>query len=124
MNSGVQLAAALGFRGGFAAASLKHPTRCPPSSRAAVLGDDRIRIEAGDAAPGRPSESTMPSRRGRSFPCPRFSRTTRLSFPAASSAMSLLTEMGIARELTGKRRHRLLIYDGYLALLNQGTERP
>ncbi len=38
--------------------------------------------------------------------------------------MNLLTEMGIARELTGRRRDRLFVYAGYLALLNQGTERP
>jgi hypothetical protein len=37
-------------------------------------------------------------------------RTTGLSFPAASSAMNLLVEMKIARELTGKRRNRLFDY--------------
>ena len=49
---------------------------------------------------------------------------TRLSFPAVSSAMSLLVELGIARELTGKRRNRLFVYDRYLAILNEGTETP
>jgi Fic family protein len=51
-------------------------------------------------------------------------RTTGLSFPAVSSAMDLLVEMRIARELTGKRRNRLFVYDGYLAILNEGTEVP
>lgn len=51
-------------------------------------------------------------------------RTTGLSFPAASSAMDLLAELAIARELTGKRRNRLFAYDGYLAILNEGTEAP
>ena len=51
-------------------------------------------------------------------------RTTGLSFPAVSSAMDLLVEKGIARELTGKRRNRLFVYDGYLAILNEGTEPP
>jgi cell filamentation protein, protein adenylyltransferase len=51
-------------------------------------------------------------------------RTTGLSFPAASSAMDLLVELAIARELTGKRRNRLFAYDGYLATLNEGTEPP
>ncbi|MGH2830878.1 MAG: Fic family protein, partial [Candidatus Binatia bacterium] len=50
--------------------------------------------------------------------------TTRLSFPAVSSAMDLLVELGIARELTGKRRNRLFVYDRYLAILNEGSERP
>ena len=49
--------------------------------------------------------------------------TTGLSFPAVSSAMDLLVELGIARELTGKRRNRLFVYDRYLTILNEGTER-
>jgi Fic family protein len=49
---------------------------------------------------------------------------TRLSFPAASSAMELLSGLGIAKELTGKRRNRLFVYDRYLAILNEGTQRP
>lgn len=53
---------------------------------------------------------------------PQVCRTTGLSFPAASSAMDLLVEMQIARELTGKRRNRLFVYDHYLAILNEGTE--
>jgi Fic family protein len=44
-------------------------------------------------------------------------RTTGLSFPASSSAMDLLVELAIARELTGKRRNRLFSYEGYLAAL-------
>lgn len=51
-------------------------------------------------------------------------RMTGLSFPAASSAMDLLVELVIARELTGKRRNRLFVYDGYLSVLNEGTEAP
>jgi Fic family protein len=51
-------------------------------------------------------------------------RTTGLSFPAASSAMDLLLESKIARELTGKRRNRLFAYDRYLKILNKGTEPP
>lgn len=53
---------------------------------------------------------------------PEVCRATKLSFPAASSAMGLLTELKIARELTGKRRNRLFVYDRYLAVLNEGTE--
>ena len=53
---------------------------------------------------------------------PEVCRLTGLSFPAASSAMALLVELKIARELTGKRRNRLFVYDRYLAILNRGTE--
>jgi hypothetical protein len=49
---------------------------------------------------------------------------TGLSFPAVSSAMDLLVELGIARELTGRRRNRVFVYDRYLAILNEGTESP
>ncbi len=45
-----------------------------------------------------------------------------LSFPATSSGMDLLVELGIARELTGRRRNRVFAYDRYLAILNEGTE--
>ncbi len=49
---------------------------------------------------------------------------TKLSFPTVTSAMDLLVQHGIAREITGKSRNRLFIYDQYLAILNEGTEIP
>jgi Fic family protein len=52
---------------------------------------------------------------------PEICRVTRLSFPAASSAMELLVDLGVARELTGRRRNRLFVYRRYLAILNEGT---
>lgn len=51
-------------------------------------------------------------------------KRTTLSFPTASSAMERLVNHGIAREITGKRRDRLFVYDHYLAVLNEGTETP
>lgn len=47
---------------------------------------------------------------------------TGLSFPAVSSAMDLLVELGIARELTGRQRNRLFVYDSYLGILNEDSE--
>ena len=44
-----------------------------------------------------------------------------LSFPAASSAMEELVNLGIASELTGKKRNRVFAYDRYLATLAAGT---
>ena len=55
---------------------------------------------------------------------PEVCRVTGLSFPAASSAMDLLVELAVARELTGKRRNRLFVYHGYLTVMNEGTEAP
>lgn len=45
-----------------------------------------------------------------------------ISFPTASKGMHALLELGIARELTGKRRNRVFAYDRYLAILSDGTE--
>ena len=47
---------------------------------------------------------------------------TGLSFHTTASAMELLVERRIAREITGKRRGRLFVHDRYLAILNEGTE--
>lgn len=52
------------------------------------------------------------------------SRDTKLSFRATASAMELLATHGIAREITGKRRNRLFVYDRYLSVLNEETETP
>ena len=49
-------------------------------------------------------------------------QATHLSLPAVSSAMNLLAELEIARELTGRRRNRVFAYDRYLAELAEGTE--
>lgn len=49
-------------------------------------------------------------------------RKTKLSFQAAASAMELLVTLGIAKEITGKRRGRLFIYHEYISTLNEGTE--
>jgi len=38
--------------------------------------------------------------------------------------MELLVALRMAREITGKRRNRLFVYDQYFAMLNEGTERP
>ena len=53
---------------------------------------------------------------------PLASTRTGLVFRTAASAMDLLVEQGIAREITGKRRGRLFVHDRYLAILNEGTE--
>lgn len=49
-------------------------------------------------------------------------RSAGVSFPTASKAMLALVDMGIARELTGQRRNRVFVYDGYLNILNEGGE--
>lgn len=47
---------------------------------------------------------------------------TGLSISAATSAVHLLEELGVVREITGQRRNRLFVYDAYLSILNEDTE--
>ncbi len=49
-------------------------------------------------------------------------RRTGLSFPGASRGMAALEDLGIAREVTGRRRNRVYAYDRYLAIISEGTE--
>jgi hypothetical protein len=42
--------------------------------------------------------------------------------PTVSKVIEALVELDIAREITGRRRNRLLTYDAYLAILSEGTE--
>lgn len=53
---------------------------------------------------------------------PDASQRAGLSFPAAAGAMDLLSTLGIAREITGKARNRVFVYQHYLGILNEGTE--
>lgn len=50
------------------------------------------------------------------------STETGMSFPTVGKVMQTLTQLGIARELTGQRRNRVFVYDGYLNILNEGGE--
>jgi hypothetical protein len=45
-----------------------------------------------------------------------------LSFLPTAKALETLTDLGIAREITGGQRNRLFVYDAYLAILSEGAE--
>ncbi|MBL8222857.1 MAG: hypothetical protein JNL62_26700, partial [Bryobacterales bacterium] len=45
-----------------------------------------------------------------------------ISFPTAAAAVEHLQELGVLREITGRRRSRLFAYGSYLDILNEGTE--
>jgi Fic family protein len=90
---------------------------------ASLFGADRDRIAAGgrragsalrvqEALKARPVATTQELR-----------KRSGLSFPATATGMELLRELGIAREITGKRRNRVFVYEAYLSILNEGTER-
>ncbi len=44
------------------------------------------------------------------------------TFPTVASAIEYMQQLGILREITGRQRHRLFAYRGYLDILNEGTE--
>lgn len=47
-----------------------------------------------------------------------------LSEPPVYAAINRLEELGILREVTGRRRGKVYAYDKYLSLLNEGTTEP
>jgi len=49
-------------------------------------------------------------------------RQTNFTFATVAKTMQRLIDLGIARELSGRRRNRVYAYDQYLAILNEGTE--
>lgn len=53
---------------------------------------------------------------------PRLAKRTKLTLPTIAKALDILAELAIVREMTGKKRHRIYQYDGYMDVLNEGTE--
>ena len=51
-------------------------------------------------------------------------KRTELSFPGVTAGIQVLEQIGVVRELTGKKRNRLFGYDQYIAILGEGTELP
>jgi Fic family protein len=45
-----------------------------------------------------------------------------MSFPTVSNSVEHLERLGILKEITGRRRSRLFVYDGYFSILGEGTE--
>jgi len=87
-----------------------------------LLDSDRKRIET----LGRPAASVL-----RVFglvqTTPIFSiqtavRKTGITFPTVNASVNHLRKLGVLREITGKRRRRLFVYDAYLKILNEGME--
>jgi Fic family protein len=88
----------------------------------ATFEQDRRRIEE----LGRPSGSALrvheALKRKPLTPIAGIAQATGPSTPTVTTSLNHLRELAIVRELTGKRRGRLFVYDGYVSLLAQGTE--
>ncbi len=45
-----------------------------------------------------------------------------ISAPTVAKSLEHMQRLGMLREITGRQRHRLFVYDAYLAILSEGTE--
>lgn len=45
-----------------------------------------------------------------------------ISLPTAATSLEHLQTLGIVREMTGRQRNRIFLYENYLNILNEGTE--
>lgn len=53
---------------------------------------------------------------------PNATRQLNLTAPTVRSAVESLEKIGIIREITGKQRDRINIYDPYVKILDEGTQ--
>ena len=51
----------------------------------------------------------------------RLKESCNISLPTVLRNLSTLEDLGVVREITGKERHKVFIYDRYLELLSKGT---
>jgi len=86
---------------------------------AAIFKEDRRRIETTGRRAGSALRVHEALKAHPLLSLPAICQRTDLSFPAASSAIDLLIELGVARELTGKRRNRFFLYDQYMETLRE-----
>jgi len=89
-----------------------------------LADEDRVRI----IGKGRAADSMLRIHRvmmARPVNTPgRLAKDTGLSPATVNSSLRNLEELGILRELTGRRRNRAFSYRGYLEIMNKGTDPP
>jgi Fic family protein len=87
---------------------------------AALFDEHRRRIEG----LGRPAASALRVfemlQRNPILSIPVLAQQSGLSGPTVAKSLEHLGRIGIVREITGRERHRLFVYDRYLEILNEG----
>jgi len=87
-----------------------------------LFEDDRKRIDQ----LGRPAGSALRLhqylQRHPLITIPNAAADTGMTAPTVTTSLKHLTTLGIVREMTGRVRRRLFVYDHYLTILNEGTE--
>ena len=88
----------------------------------ALFEDDQRRIEA----LGRPAASVLRvfqhMQRNPIVSIPATAQKIGISAPTVAKSLEHMRHLSILREITGRERHRLFVYEPYLAILNEGTE--
>jgi len=88
----------------------------------ALFEEDQRRIEA----LGRPAASVLlvfqHMQRNPIVSIPATAQKIGISAPTVAKSLEHMRRLGILREITGRERHRLFVYEPYLAILNEGTE--
>jgi Fic family protein len=88
----------------------------------AVFEEHRRKIEA----LGRPAASVLRvfehMQRNPIVSIPAVAKSIGLSAPTVAKSLEHMQQLGMLREITGRQRHRLFVYDAYLAILSEGTE--
>jgi cell filamentation protein, protein adenylyltransferase len=87
----------------------------------ALFEEDRTRIQERGRAAGSALRVHEVLQQRPITRLPDVARRSGLSFPAASSGMKLLEELGVAREVSGRRRNRIYAYDRHIAILGEGA---
>jgi Fic family protein len=87
-----------------------------------VFDEHRRKIEA----LGRPAASVLRvfehMQRNPIVSIPAAAASIGISAPTVAKSLEHMRRLGMLREITGRQRHRLFVYDAYLAILSEGTE--
>jgi Fic family protein len=87
-----------------------------------VFEEHRRKIEA----LGRPAASVLRvfehMQRNPIVSIPAAAESIGMSAPTVAKSLEHMRRLGMLREITGRQRHRLFVYDAYLAILSEGTE--
>jgi Fic family protein len=87
-----------------------------------LFDEDRRKVEALGRKAGSAQRVLDRLRRHPITTIPNAAAQLRLTAPAVRSAVKSLEALGIVREITGKQRDRIYLYDRYVRILDQGTE--
>ncbi|HZP84950.1 MAG TPA: Fic family protein [Chthonomonadaceae bacterium] len=83
---------------------------------------DRRQIEAYGRTPGTSLRVHHLMQKRPLLTIPDAARDLNMAQPTVTRCLARLEEIGIVREMSGRRRNRIFVYDEYLKLLSEGTE--